>query len=174
MDPCSARFLTLLLLLAVGSCASLNRHRAPSEALALFSVHRLNQAQSSFHRTHRRYAQLQELGPDGAALISAELTSGNHDGYIYRVAPSIHTYTVVALPENRQPPTIRSFFSDQTGVIRESYGPEPASATSKAVARSPAHDGGPQRSASALPGPHQELIRLFRSEGARSEIARNE
>lgn len=106
---------------------------------ALANLRLLYEAEASFYRAHQRYGELWELGPRGAALISGDLASGTSDGYVYQIAPVANSYAAVAIPSQAQPTTMRFFYCDETGVIRESYGPDPASAKSRAVARVPTY-----------------------------------
>ena len=68
---------------------------------------------------------LAELGPAGADLFEAVLASGKKDGYRFRLNPerasaghSIKHYTITARPIKRLVKNQRSFFTDETGVIR--------------------------------------------------------
>jgi hypothetical protein len=87
-----------------------------------------------------KYAtSLQELGPpaSGAAgpaasdLIPLELAQGVKGGYRFTVAVTPTGYTINADPTAFGNSGRRTFFSDQTQVIRENWGQEPASASSQ-------------------------------------------
>ena len=67
---------------------------------------------------------LRELGPAGAGILDAAVTSGKKDGYRFRLIPKpvaghgpITRYTMNARPIKRLFADQRSFFSDESGVI---------------------------------------------------------
>ena len=88
-------------------------------------------------------ASLAQLGPPAAAgsqegtqaanLISAHLASGSSGGYHYTVTQTPTGYTALAVPKVFNNTGRRSFYSDQSGTIRESTTQEPATAHSPAV-----------------------------------------
>jgi len=68
---------------------------------------------------------LKELGPSGESLIDAVTASGKKDGYRFRLKPEhrvehspVRRYTITARPIIRLSNDQRSFFTDETGVIR--------------------------------------------------------
>jgi len=97
----------------------------------------LNTAQTQYVSTYGRYAtSLAELGPaaggatataSAADLIPTSLASGVKSGYKFAVVGSPQGYTVNAEPEVFHTTGTRSFFTDQSGVIREHAGKGPAS-----------------------------------------------
>ena len=110
------------------------------ETAAIKAMQTIHTVQVQYQSQFGRYAtSLTELGPPqsgapgpGAAdLIGNDLAGGIKQGYKFTVAPIPGGYTVNATPENYGTSGSRSFFSDQTMVIRENYGPEPATAASK-------------------------------------------
>jgi hypothetical protein len=74
----------------------------------------------------RGYAgSLKKLGPSGESLIDAVTASGKKDGYRFRLRPEhrvehspVRHYTITARPIIRLSNDQRSFFTDETGVIR--------------------------------------------------------
>ncbi len=108
------------------------------EMAATREIHNLNQAQIQYMSQFGRYAtSLAELGtpasgqpsPSGAGLISDEMTKGVKNGYQYIVQGTQTGFTINANPLS-QATGRRTFYCDQTGVIRENFGQEPATATS--------------------------------------------
>ncbi len=97
----------------------------------------LNTAQSQYFSTYGRYASsLAELAPppggatptaSAADLIPTSLALGVKSGYEFTVVGSAQGYTLNAEPEVVNVTGKRWFFSDQSGVIREHIGNEPAS-----------------------------------------------
>ena len=89
-----------------------------------------------------RFAQsLTELGPpasgndtaSSANLISADLASGTKQGYTFTLTGTPTGYTVTAVPTAFGSTGSRTFFTDQSLVVRENYGQEPATVNSKEV-----------------------------------------
>jgi hypothetical protein len=84
---------------------------------------------------------LAELGPPNsggpspasADLIGGDLSQGTKNGYKFTLAGNAGGYVINANPESYNNTGSRSFYSDQTMVVRENNGPEPATAQSKEV-----------------------------------------
>ena len=84
--------------------------------------------------------KLSELGPTGAGLIEATLASGKKGGYRFRLVPErttgrqpVRHYIVVASPIRRLTQEQRSFFTDETGVIRFTAENRPATKSDPAI-----------------------------------------
>lgn len=106
---------------------------------AIRTLSTINTAQVQYQAAYGRYATtLAELGPPlggGAAsaaaadLIPADLAhQGIRRGYLFTLTGSPQGYTANANPQVFHTTGTRSFFVDQSGVIREHAGNEPASA----------------------------------------------
>ncbi len=92
--------------------------RAANEASAIASVRNIVTSQLTFSVTSGSgdYAiDLLDLG--SAGLIDDVLGSGGKDGYTFDVVGTGNTFTVTATPDSTESGT-RSFFSDQSAVIR--------------------------------------------------------
>lgn len=97
----------------------------------------LNVAQTQYVSTYGRYAtSLAELGPpaegatataSAADLIPTSLVAGVRSGYKLTMVGSPQGYTVNAEPQVFNTTGKRSFFTDQSGMIREHAGKGPAS-----------------------------------------------
>ena len=68
---------------------------------------------------------LGDLGPTGAGLIDVVMASGKKNAYRFLLTPErnatnrpIRHYTIIARPIRRLSEAQRSFFTDETGVIR--------------------------------------------------------
>ena len=72
-------------------------------------------------------------GPAAADLIPKVLADGKNSGYVFSVAPAATGYTVTAVPEAFNSSGRRTFFSDQTLVIRNNWSQEPATAESPEI-----------------------------------------
>jgi type IV pilus assembly protein PilA len=119
-----------------------NARRYAQETAALKAISTLNTAQVQYNSTYGRFAaSLTELGPptsgnanaSSADLISSDLAAGEKQGYRFTLAASPVGYTITAVPTAFGSTGSRTFFSDQSLVIRENYGQEPATANSPEV-----------------------------------------
>ncbi len=109
------------------------------EMAAMREINNLNQAETQYMSQYGRFAtSLTELGPptsgqptpSGADLISGEMAKGVKNGYQFVLQGTQTGFTVNANPVSYPTTGRRGFFSDQTGVIRENWGAEPATASS--------------------------------------------
>jgi type II secretory pathway pseudopilin PulG len=112
---------------------------AIQEIDAIRCVRLINTAQVQYFTQYDRYAgSLSELGPpaDGPAgpasadILPASLAAGVRSGYTYTLQRSPTGYTVNANPVKYGSTGRRTFFSDESMVIRANPGPEPATAAS--------------------------------------------
>jgi len=80
-------------------------------------------------------AALSDLGPPpaGAELIPGDLAAGKKSGYLFHLQGTPRGYSITAVPESKGGTGRRSFFSDQSMIVRENWGPEPATVASKEV-----------------------------------------
>jgi hypothetical protein len=110
---------------------------------AIQQVRTLLSAQTMYYSQFGRYAtKLEELGPpakgsspSGAAadLIPADLAGGVRNGYRFTLAGSATAFTIHADPLKYPETGRRSFFSDESLVIRQNRGAAPATAASPEV-----------------------------------------
>ena len=106
------------------------------EMAAIRTLATLNTAQTQYFSTYGRYAtSLTELGPpagggatspSSADLITTDLALGMKSGYKFSMVGSPQGYGVNAEPQVYNTTGKRSFFTDQSTVIREHQGNEPA------------------------------------------------
>lgn len=73
-------------------------------------------------------------GPDAAGLIPEDLAGGKKSGYLFEVSATSEGYAVTAAPEKPGKSGRRSFFSNQTLVVRESWTTVSASVNSAPIA----------------------------------------
>ncbi|MFN0103564.1 MAG: pilin, type IV [Bryobacteraceae bacterium] len=113
-----------------------------NELTAIRMIGTIHTTQAQYQSTFSKYAvMLQELGPPsngqvGAAaadLIPGDLASGRKSGYIFQMHGTPGGYTLTVTPEIYNSSGRRSFYSDQSMVIRENTDPEPATASSKVL-----------------------------------------
>jgi type II secretory pathway pseudopilin PulG len=133
----------ILLILGAIAVPRLNTSRMQAQEMAAIrQVGTIHSAQTMYFSQFGKYAQsLQELGPPasgqpgpaGADLIPGDLAQGAKTGYQFLLANTPVGYTINANPVTYNSTGRRTFFSDQTLVIRENWGSEPATATSKEI-----------------------------------------
>ena len=118
----------------------LGRQHDSQQTGAIAAIRTLHTAQVEFYSRYGRYAaSLTELGPppSGAAspsaadLISNDLAVGEKSGYKLALTATPDGYAINADPVAFNSRAGRTFYSDQTLVIRENYAPEPATSNSQ-------------------------------------------
>ena len=130
--------IAIILIIITVALPKLTRARMyAQEVTAINSIKTIHTVQVSYYSQFGRYAaSLAELGPpaSGAAsaaaadLIGNDLSNGKKQGYIFTVAAVQGGYTISAVPDSFGNSGSRTFFSDQSMVVHEHYGPEPATA----------------------------------------------
>ena len=130
----------IILILAAIAAPKLNQNRMHAqETAAINEIRTIHTAQTQYYSQFGRYAtNLTELGPpaggaegpSAANLIPGELAKGLKSGFKYTMVGGPNGYTISAVPEAFGNTGRRTFFSDQSNVIRENWSAEPATATS--------------------------------------------
>jgi type IV pilus assembly protein PilA len=111
------------------------------EMAAIREVQTINQAQIQYQSQFGQFAtSLAQLGPpasagaaegpEAAGLIPAGLASGSASGYNFTVTPTPQGYAVTAVPKQFGSTGRRTFYSDQTGITRQNWTQDPATASS--------------------------------------------
>jgi type IV pilus assembly protein PilA len=131
----------IILIIITIALPKLSRARMYSqETAAIAAIRTLHTAQVQYNSQFGRFAtSLAELGPpaSGAAnasaadLIGNDLAGGDKSGYKFTMTGNQGGYAINANPVAYNSSGSRTFFSDQSMVIRENYGPEPATLNSK-------------------------------------------
>jgi type IV pilus assembly protein PilA len=112
------------------------------ETAAILNIRTIHTAQVQYFTQFDRYARsLSELGPpskgsagpSSADLIPADLAAGTKSGYTFTLHGGPKGYTLNANPVKYGSTGRRTFFSDDSLVIRAHFGPEPATAASDEV-----------------------------------------
>ncbi len=110
------------------------------ETAAIKAIQTIHTVQVQYQSQYGRFATtLAELGPpaSGAAgagasdLIGNDLAQGTKQGYKFTLTAIPGGYQVNANPEVYGSSGSKAFYSDQTMVIRENDGPEPATQNSR-------------------------------------------
>lgn len=116
-----------VLLLTLTSCEVIKARMYDNESGAIAEVRTIQAAQTRHFAQFGRWAgSLKEL--ESAGMIDAELSSGHKMGYRYQLTQTEKGYTIGATPNAFNDTGSRSFYSDQTMVIREHRGPAVATA----------------------------------------------
>ena len=132
----------ILIIAAIAVPKLSSQKQQAQEMAAIQQIRTLHQAQLQYYGQFGRYAtSLTELGPPAsgtagpaaADIIPKTLADGHATGYSFTMAASPEGYSINANPEQFGSTGRRTFFSDQTGVVRENWGQEPATATSSEI-----------------------------------------
>jgi prepilin-type N-terminal cleavage/methylation domain-containing protein len=135
--------IAIILIIAAIAVPKMNRQiMAAHEMAAIQMVKTIHSGETQYYSQFGKYAQnLGELGPpaSGAAgpaaadIIPKNLADGKASGFIFTVVGSPTGYSVTAVPEAFGSSGSRTFFSDQTLVIRNNYTAEPATVASTEI-----------------------------------------
>ena len=132
----------ILIIAAIAVPKMNNQMQAAHEMAAIREINTIHQGETQYYSQFGRYAtSLTELGPpaSGAAtpaasdLIPKVLADGKNSGYIFAVVATPLGYSVTAVPEAFGSSGRRTFFSDQTLVVRNNWTQEPANANSPEI-----------------------------------------
>lgn len=119
---------SMVMMVPVGIIASiaipnlLAARRAANEASSLACLRQIYEAQDAYYRTNQQFGTLDQLVT--AELIRPELAAGEKNGYRFKVGLSINEETeqpgfeIVAIPVSYPNSGRRSFYLDESGVIR--------------------------------------------------------
>lgn len=147
MSSITGRFRALRTFLIIGPLIAfipaceidLRREPTSTEMNAIRGIHAIHTAQVQYYSQFGRYAaNLAELGPpaDGspgqqaADLLPRTLAEGRHSGYVFTLRRTPAGYAVNVNPEVFGGSGRRTFYSDETQVIRQNWTQEPATADS--------------------------------------------
>lgn len=144
--------IAIILIIVTVALPKLNKARMyAQETAALKAIQTLNTTQVQYNSTFGRFAaSLTELGPptsgnanaSSADLISGDMASGEKQGYRFTLTGTPTGYTITAVPIAFGSTGSRTFYSDQSLVVRENYGQEPATVNSREVGSAAAKQGG--------------------------------
>jgi len=130
----------ILIILAIALPKFNQARMNAQETAAIRQIGTIHQAEVQYYSQFGRYAiSLAELGPPaggGAAgpsaadLIPTTLAQGENTGYVFALQGSPTGYNVTAVPKTYGNTGRRTFFSDQSMVIHQNWGQEPATVQS--------------------------------------------
>jgi type IV pilus assembly protein PilA len=135
--------IAIILVIAAIAVPKLNTARMHAQEMAAIrQINTVHQAETQYFSQFGKFAEsLAQLGPPqggsagpaAADLIPGDLAKGDKTGYHFTVAPTKEGYTVTAVPLAFGSTGRRTFYSDQTLVIRENWGQDPATANSPEI-----------------------------------------
>jgi len=135
--------ITVIMIIATAATFSLPKFLMKSrETAAVTQIKHLHEAQAMYRSDFGKFAtSLALLGPspdnrstpNAAGLITSDLALGLKGGYKFEMTGRADGYTITAVPNVYNTDGRRSFFSDESMVMRENWGPEPATAASPEV-----------------------------------------
>ncbi len=133
----------IVLIIAAIAVPKLDKARMHTQEMAAIAqIKTLHAAQAQYYSQFGRYAtKLEELGPPtggqtgpaASDLIPGDLAKGIKTGYQFIVVGGANGYTVNANPVTFGSTGRRTFFSDQSNIIRENWGTEPATINSPEI-----------------------------------------
>jgi len=133
--------IAIILIIITIAVPNLTRARMHAqETAAIAAIKTLHTAQVQYYSTYGKYAaSLAELGPpaSGAAsassadIIGNDLANGLKQGYRFTLTGTPGGYVINANPDAFGNSGSKTFYSDQSMVIKVNEGPEPATASSK-------------------------------------------
>ncbi len=111
------------------------------EMSAVAEMHTINQAEIQYQSQYGQFAtSLSQLGPptsagaaegpQAAGLIPGSLAEGSASGYNFTITQTPQGYSVSAVPKVFGSTGRRTFYSDPSGIVRQNWGQDPATATS--------------------------------------------
>lgn len=108
----------MMTLAAVATISYKESQLRARETAAIQHIQTLQKAQTQYYAVYRRYAvQIADLGTDG--LIPEHLASGTLGGYQFVIDGDEGTFRVHARPKPFETAGKRSFYTDETLVIRQ-------------------------------------------------------
>lgn len=135
--------IAIILIIAAIAVPKLDKAKMNTQEMAAIrQIVAIHTAQTQYYSQFSKYAaNLAELGPppnkqpgpNGADLLPGDLALGKKTGYKFTVEGAQGGYAVHADPETYNATGRRSFYSDQTMVIRENWGNQPATAESPEI-----------------------------------------
>jgi type IV pilus assembly protein PilA len=132
----------ILVILAIAVPKMNTQMQGAREMAVIREIGSIHQAETQYYSQFGKYAgNLTQLGPpvsgadgvEAANIIPKVLADGKKNGFIYTLTATPTGYAVTAVPESFGNSGRRTFYSDQTLVIRNNWGQEPATPTSPEI-----------------------------------------
>jgi type IV pilus assembly protein PilA len=132
----------ILIIITIALPKFTSAQRFARETAAMAAIRTIHTMEVQYYSQFGKYAtSLTELGPPtsgapgpaAADLIDNNLASGEKGGYKFVMSANSGGYIVNANPVTYGVSGSRTFYSDQSMVLRQNYGQEPATANSPEV-----------------------------------------
>ena len=133
----------IVLIIAAVAIPRIDKARMQAQEMAAIrQIQTIHTAQAQYYSQFGKYAtKLEELGPPsggqegpaGAGLLPGDLAKGNKSGFVFTLQGTPTGYAINVNPQNFGGTGRRTFFSDQSMVIHENWGQEPATANSPEI-----------------------------------------
>lgn len=132
----------ILVIAAIAAPKLISARMQSQEMAAIRQINTLHTAQTQYMSQFGKFAEsLPQLGPPAsgspgpaaADLIPGDLAQGQKTGYVFTMVGTKDGYTVNAVPQVFNSTGRRTFFSDQSMVVHENWGAEPATAQSPEI-----------------------------------------
>jgi type IV pilus assembly protein PilA len=132
--------IAIILVIAAIAAPKLNTARMQAQEMAAIrQITTIHTAQTQYFSQFGKFAEnLAQLGPPAsgqagpasADLVPGDLAKGQKTGYTFTLAPAKEGYSIIAVPQSFGSTGRRTFYSDQSLVVRENWSAEPAGPTS--------------------------------------------
>jgi prepilin-type N-terminal cleavage/methylation domain-containing protein len=131
----------ILVILAIAVPKMNKQMQSAHEMAVIREIGSIHVAETQYYSQFGKYATaLNQLGPpvsgadgpEGANVLPKVLADGKKNGYVYALTGTPSGYAVTAIPESSSAGG-RTFYSDQSLVIRNNWGTEPATPTSPEI-----------------------------------------
>jgi type IV pilus assembly protein PilA len=129
----------ILIIITIALPKFSSAQRYAKETSALGAIRTIHTMQVQYYSQYGKYAtSLTELGPPAsgaegpaaANLIDSTLAGGEKGGYKFTLSANSGGYVINAVPVAFGVSGSRTFYSDQSMVVRQNFGQEPATANS--------------------------------------------
>ena len=135
--------MAVILILSVIGVGSARQHiLIAHESATIQEIRTIHIAETAYYGSFGKYAPSlaalglspsSAIGPQTAGMIPETLSCGKKNGYLFAAAPTPTGYAVTAVPEIFGSTGRRSFFSDHTLVMRNSWTAEAATSASPPI-----------------------------------------
>ena len=135
----------ILIILSIALPQMNKSRRYAQEMKAVAEMGTIQKEEIQYYSEFNKYATLAQLGPppsggtegpDASGLIPASLASGSSGGYNFTITVTPGGYALSAVPKTFGSTGSRTFFSDESGVIRENRTQDPATVNSPPIGSS--------------------------------------
>ncbi len=135
--------IAIILIIAAIALPRLDKARMHTQEMAAIQqIRTIHTAETQYYSQFGHFAESLtalgpaaggDSGPSAADLIPGDLANGEKSGYRFQVQPTPTGYAVTAVPVTYNNTGRRSFYSDQSLVVRENWGQEPADESSPEI-----------------------------------------